>query len=105
MKKILLFALTLSVFFLAIFPLQASASPVVTRSPSGQTPSPAKNPLKEVFTISPSTLTTYAWVNEGQVAQPVKAIAIDIQGLNGGHGYRTTPESGDIALGKRNVLV
>jgi pimeloyl-ACP methyl ester carboxylesterase len=99
----LLFLTTLSAQ--AVDSSSASASLVITQSQPESSSSPTVNKLKDVFTISAATLSTYAWINEGQVAQPVKAIAIDIQGLNGGHGYKTVPESGDIALGKRNVLV
>jgi len=96
---------------LITLPVQASAAPatpqslVITNSEAGKSPSPTIDRLKEVFTISAKTLKTYAWVNEDQVLTPIKEIAIDIQGLNIGHGYKTAPESVDIYLGKRNVLV
>lgn len=66
---------------------------------------PTKAELHKVFTINVDTLSSYAWVNEKQCTMPVKEVAIDIQGLNSGHGYKTVPELQDTMLGERGVLV
>lgn len=64
-----------------------------------------KDPLEAVFTINAGTLKTYAWTNDEQVSGGVKVVALDVQGLNNGHAYKTVPESHDIDLGGRGVLV
>ena len=64
-----------------------------------------KEALDKVFTISAETLKTYAWVNDGQVQGEIKAVAVDIQGLNNGHAYKTEPERQDTVQGEKGVLV
>lgn len=74
-------------------------------SPTEGVDTPTEAELKEVFTINADTLSTYAWVNEEQCTMPVKEVALDIQGLNAGHTYRTEPELQDTMLGEKGVLV
>lgn len=104
MKKLLAFALSLSLFG-APFAIAETASMTISREGAIGTAQIAVDPLEAVFTISPETLTTYAWINEEQVQGEIKEVAIDIQGLNNGHAYKTEPEDVDIELGKAGVLV
>lgn len=66
---------------------------------------PTKSELDKVFTIDADTLSTYAWVNEEQCTMPIKEVAVDVQGLNAGHTYKTEPELQDEMLGEKGVLV
>ncbi len=72
---------------------------------AGDIKTPSSAELERVFTIDENTLGTYAWVNEAQCVMPVKAVALDVQGLNAGHGYKTSPELQDTMLGEKGVLV
>lgn len=65
----------------------------------------AVDPLEEVFAINADTLKTYAWVNDAQVVGSIKEVAVDIQGLNNGHAYKTEPDYYDVSLGEKGVLV
>ena len=106
MKKLLALALSSAMILGAgCMTAFAEAPMTVTHGGAVGTAKVAADPLEKVFTISPETLKTYAWVNEGQIEGAIKEVAIDIQGLNNGHAYKTAPEALDIALGKSGVLV
>lgn len=74
-----------------------------SQSPTGVEVS--ADPLEAVFSINADTLKTYAWVNDGQLAGDILAVAVDIQGLNNGHAYKTEPETYNTYLGEHGVLV
>jgi hypothetical protein len=66
---------------------------------------PTKEELHDVFIINENTLSSYAWINKDQCSVSIKEVAIDIQGLNGGHTYKTEPDFRDTMLGERGILV
>lgn len=92
---------------LALIPFAAMAESEITVTHGGAvgTVNVVVDPLEAVFTIGPDTLKTYAWVNDEQVEGEIREVAIDIQGLNNGHAYKTEPEIADTELGKVGVLV
>jgi S-formylglutathione hydrolase FrmB len=106
MKKALSLALSFCLLSTMLTATAAAESTLtVTHEGSVGTAVVATDPLEAVFTIGPETLKTYAWVNDAQLQGSIKEVALDIQGLNNGHAYKTTPEEVDIELGKSGVLV
>ena len=76
-----------------------------TLTPTEGIHTPTQEELKAAFTISADTLSAYAGVNEAQCTMPIREVAVDIQGLNAGHTYKTEPELQDKQLGAQGVLV
>lgn len=106
MKKMpmLLCALALTIAPCAL--AEPAAEPIVTTHEGAVgTAQVVVDPLEQVLTIGADTLKTYAWVNDAQVVGEIKEVAVDIQGLNNGHAYKTEPEYYDISLGEKGVLV
>lgn len=98
MKKALVSTLILSMVL-------SCGTAFAANRPEAQIHTPTKAELEKVLDINQNTLPTYAWTNIQQVKGDIKEIALDIQGLNAGHNYRTEPVDYDISLGAKGILV